>query len=98
MSRLAPFCRYDEDVSWMAAYLVPWLPFLIYSLSGDQAATHKTLSDKGREAQAYLQFILDYYDCLPQVGDCLSLGICPSDILDTSDCFDSRPAPFWAES
>ena len=51
----------------MATYLVPWMPFLVYSISGDQAATHRTLSNTGREAQAYLQFIVDFYDCMPQV-------------------------------
>lgn len=51
----------------MAAYLTPWLPFLVYSTSRDQAATHRTASNTGREAHAYLQFIVDYYDCLPHV-------------------------------
>lgn len=63
---LSPF-RSVEDVSWMATDLVPWQPFLVYSIKGDGNATHRISSDTGRESQAYLKYITEYYDCLPQV-------------------------------
>jgi hypothetical protein len=51
----------------MASDLTPWMPFLVFSIHGDRNGTHSTESNTGREAQAYLQFIVTYYDCLPKV-------------------------------
>ena len=61
-------CRYVDNVSWMANYLVGVVPFLVYATWDDADATHTTVSNHGREASAYLQFIVDYYDCLPEVS------------------------------
>lgn len=58
--------RYEEDVSWMATHLQGVIPFIVYNTK-DSTATHYTDVHKGNEAAAYLQFIVDYYDCLPQV-------------------------------
>lgn len=52
----------------MAMYMVPRFPFVIYATNEDSQALHRTASNTGREAQAYVQFIIDYYDCLPQVS------------------------------
>ena len=52
----------------MSAYLHPYLPYLVYSISGDEEATHRTVSNTAREGQAYIQFIVDYYECLPKVS------------------------------
>ena len=73
--------RSTEDVSWMATDLVPWQPFLVYSIKGDSNATHKIASDTGRESQAYLKFISEYYDCLPQVSPCIDRDMPQADIL-----------------
>lgn len=54
----------------MATDLVPWQHFLVYAIKGEGDATHKIQHDTGRESQAYLRFIYDYYDCLPQVSPC----------------------------
>ena len=59
-------CRYEEDVSWMATHLHGFIPFVVYNTK-DSTATHYTDVHKGNEAAAYLQFIVDYYECLPQV-------------------------------
>ncbi|KAL3160711.1 hypothetical protein ABBQ32_010623 [Trebouxia sp. C0010 RCD-2024] len=57
--------RYKEDVSWMATHLQGLIPFVVYN-TNDSTATHYTEVHNGNEAAAYLQFIVDYYDCLPQ--------------------------------
>lgn len=64
--KLVVAARFKEDISWMSMYLTPWMPFLVCTLNGDPAATCQTFSNTGREAQAYLQFITDYYECLPK--------------------------------
>lgn len=56
--------RYEEDVSWMATHLQGILPFVVYNTK-DSSAAHYTPVHNGNEAAAYLQFIVDYYDCLP---------------------------------
>ncbi|KAA6425089.1 MAG: hypothetical protein FRX49_05263 [Trebouxia sp. A1-2] len=56
--------RYEEDVSWMATHLQGIMPFVVYNTK-DSSATHYTSVHNGNEAAAYLQFIVDYYDCLP---------------------------------
>ncbi|DBA69337.1 TPA: hypothetical protein ACH3X2_012916 [Trebouxia sp. C0005] len=57
--------RYEEDVSWMALHLTGVMPFVVYNTL-DSSATHHTPVRNGNEAAAYLQFIVDYYNCLPQ--------------------------------
>ena len=57
-------CRYEEDVSWMALHLSGMMPFVVYNTK-DSSALHYTPVHNGNEAAAYLQFIVEYYDCLP---------------------------------
>ena len=59
-----PVRRYEEDVTWMATHLQGLLPFVVYNTK-DSTANHYTPVQNGNEAAAYLQFIVDYYDCLP---------------------------------
>lgn len=49
----------------MATHLQGTIPFVVYNTK-DSTATHYTEVHNGNEAAAYLQFIVDYYDCLPQ--------------------------------
>lgn len=49
----------------MATHLQGLIPFVVYN-TNDSTATHYTEVHNGNEAAAYLQFIVDYYDCLPQ--------------------------------
>ena len=59
--------RYEEDVFWMAIHLE--VPFLVYQ--AEESQLHEYLANKhsnvAREASAFLQFISEYYDCLPEV-------------------------------
>ena len=48
----------------MATHLQGIMPFVVYNTK-DSSATHYTPVHNGNEAAAYLQFIVDYYDCLP---------------------------------
>ena len=50
----------------MGIHLQGTIPFVIYNTK-DSTATHYTEVHNGNEAAAYLQFILDYYDCLPHI-------------------------------
>ena len=49
----------------MALHLTGVTPFVVYNTL-DSSATHHTPVHNGNEAAAYLQFIVDYYDCLPE--------------------------------
>ena len=50
----------------MATHLQGIIPFVVYNTK-DSTAPHYTDVHKGNEAAAYLQFIVDYYECLPEV-------------------------------
>ena len=48
----------------MAMHLIGRIPFIVYNTK-DASANHYTPVRNGNEAAAYLQFIVDYYECLP---------------------------------
>ena len=48
----------------MAMHLIGTIPFIVYNTK-DATANHYTPVRNGNEAAAYLQFIVDYYECLP---------------------------------
>ena len=57
-----------QDTSWLDSY-VSEIPHVVYQIDNPdetKGAQHATVADKGNEAMAYLQFIIDYYDNLPQ--------------------------------
>lgn len=64
--RLVVASRYEEDVSWMAIHLE--VPFLVYQ--AEERQMHEYVANRhsnvAREASAFLQFIAEYYDCLPE--------------------------------
>ena len=56
-----------QDTSWLDVYLSD-IPHVVYQVGDPSAsigAQHATLANKGNEAMAYLQFILDYWERLP---------------------------------
>jgi hypothetical protein len=62
-----PFCQSLQDTSWLDIY-IPEIHHFIYwvdDASATDGAVHRTSLNKGNEAMAYLQFILDFYDALP---------------------------------
>ncbi len=58
---LAVISRWNEDVSWVAQLPIP---AVVYEHAKPQAVYNVPLN-KGSEASAYLQFILDHFSCLP---------------------------------
>ena len=56
-----------QDTTWLDLYL-SHIPHVIYQVDDPEntiGAQHSTLANKGNEAMAYLQFIIDYYEKLP---------------------------------
>jgi hypothetical protein len=54
--------RFKEDTTWVDMYLN--IPHVVYQ-GGNPSAIHPVLPDAGLESLAYLRFILDNYDNLP---------------------------------
>lgn len=56
-----------QDTSWLDVYLsdIPHIVYQVDDLAFTMGAQHRTVMNKGNEAMAYLQFIIDYYDRLP---------------------------------
>ena len=56
-----------QDTSWLDSYLSE-IPHIVYQVDEPNktvGAQHATIANKGNEAMAYLQFIIDYYNELP---------------------------------
>ena len=66
--------RYKENISWMPLHLE--MPFIVYQ--ADRRGTPDSVphkhSNSGREASAFLMFIAEYYDCLPEVSPSLFIA------------------------
>lgn len=56
-----------QDTSWLDTYLsdIPHVVYQIDEPNKTHGAQHATIANKGNEAMAYLQFIIDYYHQLP---------------------------------
>ncbi|CAK0786391.1 hypothetical protein CVIRNUC_009604 [Coccomyxa viridis] len=56
-----------EDTSWLDIYLseIPHVVYQVDDWDKTEGAEHRTLVNKGNEAMAYLQFILDYWGRFP---------------------------------
>lgn len=54
----------DDDPAWISTLLPSWTPYL-YSHAPDAAL--RLPSPRGREAAAYLSFLVAYYDALPEI-------------------------------
>lgn len=65
MSSVVSCYRNDEDVSWLALHLPGTTPFVVYNTQ-DNTSSHYAHVRVGGDAAAYLQFIVEYYDCLPE--------------------------------
>lgn len=56
-----------QDTAWLDIYLseIPHVVYQVDDWDKTEGAQHRTLVNKGNEAMAYLQFILDYWGRLP---------------------------------
>lgn len=62
--RMIIVARFREDISWITEWLGD-IPLKVYVAKND-GATHST-HGAGKEANAYIQFIVDHYENLPKV-------------------------------
>lgn len=59
-------CRYDEDVSWLSAQPFPAVVYEKAVRAAPDPTTHHVRANAASEASAFLQFVVDYYDALPE--------------------------------
>jgi len=59
--------HYNEDLNWLDLFIGEKIPHIVYTRSTDSLARHNIQINKGREAVAYLRYIVDYYSNLPSV-------------------------------
>lgn len=65
LSKILVVSHFNEDISWIDIFLGEKLPHIVYTRSSDPLALHNFALNKGREAVAYLRYIVDYYNKLP---------------------------------
>ena len=59
--------HFKEDITWIDLFLGDRLPHIVYTRSADPLALHNFQANKGREAVAYLRYIVDHYENLPSL-------------------------------
>ena len=59
--------HFNEDLGWLDLFLGEQIPHIVYTRSPDSLARHNLVVNKGREAVAYLRYIIDHYSNLPSV-------------------------------
>jgi hypothetical protein len=59
--------HYNEDLDWLDLFIGEQIPHIVYTRSSDPLARHNIRINKGREAVAYLRYIVDHYSNLPSI-------------------------------
>jgi hypothetical protein len=59
--------HFKEDLDWIDLQIGMEIPHIIYTHLNDSLIRHRISNNKGREATAYLQYIIDYYSKLPSL-------------------------------
>jgi hypothetical protein len=67
LSKMLVVSHFNEDIDWIDLFLGDKLPHIVYTRSSDPLAVHNFQVNKGREAVAYLRYIIDHYDNLPSL-------------------------------
>ena len=57
--------HYNENLDWLDLFIGEQIPHIVYTRSGDSLVRHSISINKGREAVAYLRYIVDNYSNLP---------------------------------
>ena len=67
MSYTICIARYDEDVSWASPYAAN---VVVCNKGGEMESTlpQSRMPNLGREEYAYLKYIVDHYECLPDIS------------------------------
>jgi hypothetical protein len=57
--------HFNEDLDWLDLFIGEQIPHIVYTRSTDSLIRHSIPINKGREAVAYLRYIVDNYSNLP---------------------------------
>ncbi|UJR14172.1 hypothetical protein I4U23_001167 [Adineta vaga] len=67
LTKIIVVSHFNEDLNWLALYIGDKIPYIIYTRSSDSLINHAIPVNKGREAVAYLRYIVDHYSNLPSL-------------------------------
>ncbi|CAF3574846.1 unnamed protein product [Rotaria sp. Silwood1] len=66
LAKIVVVSHFNEDLDWLNLLLGDQISYIIYTRSTNSLPhPHKIIINKGREAVAYLQYIVDHYSNLP---------------------------------
>lgn len=61
LTRMIVISHFNEDLDWLPLFIGQQIPYIVYTRSNDYLARHSIKINKGREAVAYLRYIVDNY-------------------------------------
>jgi hypothetical protein len=67
ITKIIVVSHYNEDLDWLDLFIGERIPHIVYTRSADPLTRHNIKINKGREAVAYLQYIVDNYSNLPSL-------------------------------
>jgi hypothetical protein len=67
LTKLLVISHFNEDLDWLDLFIGDKIPHIVYTRSSDPLARHNIVINKGREAVAYLRYIVDHYSSLPSL-------------------------------
>ena len=67
LTKMLVISHFKEDLDWIDLQIGMKIPHIIYTHLNDPLILHRISTNKGREATAYLQYIIDYYSKLPSL-------------------------------
>ena len=67
LSKMLVVSHFYEDLNWIDMFLGDKLPHIVYTRSFEPLARHNFPVNKGREAAAYLHYIVEHYENLPSL-------------------------------
>jgi hypothetical protein len=65
LTKIIVVSHYNEDLDWLNLFIAEKIPYIVYTRSSDPLTVHNIAINKGREAVAYLRYIVDHYSNLP---------------------------------
>ena len=67
LSKMLMVSHYNEDLNWIDLFIGDKIPHIVYTRSSDPLALRNFQRNKGREAIAYLRYIIEHYENLPSL-------------------------------
>jgi hypothetical protein len=65
LTKMIVVSHFNEDLDWLDLFIGEQIPHIVYTRFNDSLARHNIRINKGREAVAYLRYIVDNYSNLP---------------------------------